>query len=228
VKWLAWIVAAIIIGLNLKLTFDVMREWRGALSPSAAAVLLVSAVIIVGSIGLLLVYMIFRPEAAEEPTAPVSAAEVIQSAEAIQRRFERIGVALEAQPRDAAMLAEAIALARTHHATLVLLHVVEGVGGQFHGRQADDAEFRNDEQYLRDLAERLRLDSTDGLAGVEYALGFGPVARALIDLVREHQIDLLVLGGHGHGRVADLVRGETITSVRHGLSIPVLTVRGTT
>jgi nucleotide-binding universal stress UspA family protein len=35
----------------------------------------------------------------------------------------------------------------------------------------------------------------------------------------------VVLGGHGHKRIRDLLHGETISGVRHGLDIPILTVR---
>jgi manganese transport protein len=45
-------------------------------------------------------------------------------------------------------------------------------------------------------------------------------------MVRQERIDLLVAGGHGHRRVGDLLRGETINGVRHRLNIPVLAVRG--
>ena len=54
------------------------------------------------------------------------------------------------------MLAEAVALAKTHHAELVLMHVVDGVGGTWYGPQTGDLESRDDEAYLQSLAERLR------------------------------------------------------------------------
>ena len=43
-------------------------------------------------------------------------------------------MALDAQPNDVAMLAEALALAVQHEAELVLIHVVDGVGGTMAGR----------------------------------------------------------------------------------------------
>ena len=73
------------------------------------------------------------------------------------------------------MLAEAVALARSHRADLLLLmHVVEGPAGQFLGQHSDDAERRHDEQYLRDLADALREPlKADGVGDVQAALGFG-------------------------------------------------------
>ena len=54
------------------------------------------------------------------------------------------------------MLAEAVALAITHRAELVLMHVVDGVGGTWYGAQTGDLESRDDAAYLESLAERLR------------------------------------------------------------------------
>jgi uncharacterized membrane protein len=47
----------------------------------------------------------------------------------------------------------------------------------------------------------------------------------LRDVVRRTGIDLLVVGGHGHRGFRDWLYGETITSVRHGLNVPVFAVR---
>jgi len=60
---------------------------------------------------------------------------------------------------------------------------------------------------------------------VRTVLGFGDVTRELTRMVEQEQIDLLVVGGHGHRWIMDLWRGETINGVRHRLSIPVLAVR---
>jgi manganese transport protein len=135
-----------------------------------------------------------------------------------------VGVALEAQREDAAMLAEAVAAAARNSADLVLMHVVEGAGGQYHGPVADDAEVRSDDQYLRDVAERLRA-ANPSIPAVHTVLGFGDVTRELIRLAAQENIDLLVVGGHGHRGVMDVWRGETINGVRHRLTIPVLAIR---
>lgn len=226
VKVLAWSVAAIILGLNGRLTYDALRGWQQNLSGSGATIITAVGWGVVLALGALLVWMVFRGDRREAPAGPPPAAEVAAAAGVLGRRFARIGVALEARADDASMLAEAIALAKTHGAALVLMHVVEGVGGQFHGPEAADAESSQDEQYLRDLARHLHDElKIDGIPDVTFALGYGSVARALIQLAQEQRIDLLVVGGHGHGRLTDVVSGETINAVRHGLPIPMLAVR---
>ena len=120
----------------------------------------------------------------------------------------------------------AFALARLHEAELVLMHVVDGVGGQCYGEQTGDEESREDETYLQSLAERLRSDlQGQGVPAVDAILGYGDPSREIVKLAREQGIDFVVMGGHGHRGLLDWLYGQTITGVRHGLTIPVLTVR---
>ena len=156
----------------------------------------------------------------------MSAEEVASQAPRAQRRFRRIGVALDALPSDAAMLAEAVALAKTHRAELVLMHVVDGVGGTWYGPQTGDLESRDDEAYLQTLAERLREElAGQGVPAVEAVLGYGDASAEIVNIARQKDIDLMVLGGHGHRGLLDLLHGQTISAVRHGLDIPIVAVR---
>jgi manganese transport protein len=237
---IAWVVALIIMGLNGKLVAEKLIEWVDAAGParwelglgswvgSASALQWLvagSALPVVGGLVVLLLWMVFRPE---RPVvvreAKVTAAEVVAAA-GVARPIRRVGVALEVERQDSAMLAEAVAVAAANGAELVLMHVVEGAGGTYHGSVADDAESRADEQYLLQIAERLRAAQPPPRA-VHTVLGFGDPPRELIKLAERENIDLLVVGGHGHRGIMDLWRGETINGVRHGLKVPVLAVRG--
>ncbi len=112
-------------------------------------------------------------------------------------------------------------MALQSNAVLYLFHVVEGAGGVLYGSDAYDAEARDDEEYLKELA------STLGQRGVvvETYLGFGDVVNELTRMAQEQKIDILVLGGHGHRGISDILFGSTISPIRHGLKIPVLVVR---
>src|SRR4051812_9545418 len=240
----AWVVALIIMGLNGKLVAEKLVEWVDLAGPakwgeglgawmrgaSALQWLVAGAALpTVAALTVLLLWMIARRERpVEVREAKVTAAEVLAST-GVARPIRRVGVALEVERQDSAMLAEAVALAAANDAELVLMHVVEGAGGQFHGSVADDAEARSDEQYLLQIAERLLSRPAPGKAApsaVHIVLGFGDPTRELIRLAEQEKVDLLVVGGHGHRGVMDLWRGETINGVRHGLKVPVLAVRG--
>jgi manganese transport protein len=56
-------------------------------------------------------------------------------------------------------------------------------------------------------------------------LGYGVPSTALVDIAKENHLDLLVLGGHGHRLLGDMMKGQTISSVRHAVTIPVVTIR---
>jgi len=99
--------------------------------------------------------------------------------------------------------------------------VVEGAGGVVFGPDAYDAEAREDEQYLNQLGRTL----THWGVEVEVFLGFGDVIKELLRLVREQKVDILVMGGHGHRGLADLLFGSTISPLRHELEIPIIIVR---
>jgi manganese transport protein len=226
VQVLAWTVAAIVMGLNCKLVYEQIVNWIEAAGSWGWLVGLVCAPTAVG-LASLLVWMIFRRERTILESPEVSAEEVASRATSVPRPYRKIGVALEALPSDAAMLSEAVALAKSHQAELVLLHVVDGVGGTWYGPQTGDAESRSDAEYLETLAERLRNElAGQGVPAVDTALGYGDATSEIVNITRDKGIDLMVLGGHGHRGLWDLLHGTTITGVRHGLNIPVVAVRG--
>ncbi len=103
---------------------------------------------------------------------------------------------------------------------MVVVHVVEGLGAAYYGASTDDRESRADRMRMEQLVEHLK---SEGLAagGV---LGYGHPAEELVRIAQQEQVDLLVLGTHGHRFLADLALGQTVSPVLHRLSIPVLVV----
>jgi manganese transport protein len=175
----------------------------------------------------MLTWMTFRREKTARDRVPISADRVANEVSQLVPRFRRIGVALEAKPADAAVIAEAVALARANKAELVLMHVVEGVGGQWYGPQTGDIESREDETYLTNLAKRLKEDlAAGGIPDVRPALAYGGnVPWQLVRLARNEEVDLIVVGSHGHRALGDLLHGQTIDKVRHDLHVPIMAVR---
>jgi manganese transport protein len=177
------------------------------------------------ALSLLLVWLMIAPWVARRELAPaepgVANIAAAVAAGLIEPLYRRIGVAVDNSLQDAITLRHAAGLARGHNAELVLIHVVEGVGGQFHGAYAADQERRSDQAYLEQLTQQLR---KAGLK-VRPILRFGNPAHELSRAIADEHIDLLVLGSHGHGVVGDRVFGETTATVRHAVHIPVLAVR---
>ncbi len=225
VKVLAWTIASVIIILNVLLVFQEISAWTKAAGEYGWLVL-TGTIPIAGLLALLLGWMILRRDkvGGDDPASHVEG--VIERATQVLNPLERIGVALEARSTDSTMLAQALALAQFHQAELLIIHVVEGVGGQWYGQQTGDLESREDHRYMTDLLEKLKATTKDTpIKNISAVLGYGGVASELVRISQEQKLDLLVVGGHGHRGLADILHGQTIPTVRHGLKIPVFAVR---
>ncbi|MGO9572295.1 MAG: Nramp family divalent metal transporter [Desulfomonilaceae bacterium] len=226
-KILSWAVALGILGLNIKLVNDQIAEWIE--SSPAPAWIWATVVPPLCLLGLFLLYISVRPfiRLPEKGRIPgwrrlshlIRAKE--DSLDLDVPRYKRVGVAVAHTDVDKKVLSHALPLARQHDAILCLFHVVEGAGGVVFGPDAYDTEAREDEQYLNQLAVSLGHKGVE----VEIFLGFGDVAKEIIRMVQEQQIDILVMGGHGHRGLGDIIFGSTIEPVRHGLEIPVVVIR---
>jgi manganese transport protein len=225
VRVLGWAATAIIIALNAYVISDQITKWIEELGEYA--IWLEATVIpLAGGCGLLLLWLIVRPWIIALRQLPAIVPEARATARLVARDltgplYRRIGVALDNSPRDAIALRHAVALARGYDAELLLIHVVEGVGGQFHGPAAADQERQADQAYLEQLADTLR---QSGLQ-VRAALRFGEPAQEISQTAAQEQLDLLVLGSHGHGFLGDALFGATTGPVQHAVHIPVLAVR---
>jgi manganese transport protein len=225
VRVLGWITACVIIGLNSYLICWEIGSWITA-AGSKAIWLELTVVPLAIACGMLLAWLIVQPWLVAGRVAPTAESAARTSAQDVAARisapqYRRIGVALDHSPNDAVTLEHAAALARGHGAEMVLIHVVEGVGGQLHGADSRDQERQGDQAYVEQLARSLRA----GGASVRSVLRFGNPARELSRTVADEQIDLLVLGSHGHGKIGDWFFGETAGTVRHAVRIPILAVR---
>ena len=56
-------------------------------------------------------------------------------------------------------------------------------------------------------------------------IGFGGTAKAIAEISNSNNLELLVMGAHGHKGLKDLIFGTTVDAVRHKVDIPVLIVR---
>jgi manganese transport protein len=226
-KILSWVVCALIVGLNGKLVVEQLQGWIET-SPQPAWIY-VTVLPIVAAIGILLLYITLKPFIHLPPKDKVPAwrrlSHFIRAPEdgldLEAPHYRRVGVAVAFSNADQKVLSHALPLARHHDAVLCLFHVVEGASGAVFGSDAYDSEAREDEAYLNKLGASLGYKGVE----VEAFLGFGDVPRELVRLTKEQDIDILVMGGHGHRGLSDLVFGSTISPVRHQLNIPIIVVR---
>jgi manganese transport protein len=217
VKTLSWIAAVIIIVLNARLVMSAVVQWISN-SGEWAIVLWCTVIPVIAGIIILLLY-ITLPKSWRR-RKPIMQTE-IEQLEFVSHQYSHIGVALDLGALDIKVLSHAQSLARQNGARLLLMHVVEGVGGQLFGKQAYDDEARDDLQHLENHAEQIRRNGIE----VQAVLGFGRVPKEIIRISNEQKIDILIMGGHGHRGLRDLIFGTSISKVRHGLKIPVLVIQ---
>jgi len=222
---LAWITAAIIVGLNVWWLFTKAAEWIAAAGSYRPLVILLLAV--AGTFLTALVFWIsFEPlltrwgvRFGRAPiTLPATAAAATEAP-----AYHRILVPLDHTALDRQAIAHAAAMARMHQAKLYLLHVEEGVTSQVYGSLSSTAEVEAGEKYLDEIVASLRAEGIDVEPMVAHSSNPN---REIIRAANEIQPDLLIMGAHGHGGLKDLIFGTTINSVRHKLRIPLLVVRG--
>lgn len=208
-KAMAWATAAFVVSLNVWLAFQTLDGAWLALGglPLAA----------------LLGYVILEPWFRRRPrAAPPMLPEVPAEIDVASERYRTILVPLDHSDMDRVALRHALALAKSHGARLVLLHVEEGAASQVYGDLASTAEEREGAAYLRGIQERLTRDGVESLA---IQTSSPTPADAIASQARAHRADLVVMGAHGHQGLKDILFGSTINSVRHKLPIPVLVIR---
>jgi manganese transport protein len=228
---LAWIAAALIIGLNAKLVLDklvqaiqwssqVSTRWLGIPPVWIVAPALIALVtFLLGLLAWITLRPLFRRSPAWREPQPVR----IDWAATLQPRpLDRIGIALEHSTADSEILSRALALAHPEQTELVVLHVVTSPVSSVFGPETADQHAGADARYLDEVAQTLRQRGYQ----THSVLLHGPdPAAELVKQLKAAPVDLLVAGSHGHRMISDLVFGQTVDRVRHGLDIPMLITR---
>jgi manganese transport protein len=217
VKSLAWIAAIIIVVLNARLVFGTLVDWIAHAGDAGVIIWCVIVPLIAGLFLFLIYISLPKTWRRREPPMPSE----FEHLEFTSHPFTSIGVALDLSGMDSKVLSQAKTLAQQNGARLVLMHIVEGVGGQLFGKNAYDDEARDDRKHLENHADQLRITGLE----VQAVLGFGRIPMEIVRIANEQKIDLLVMGGHGHRGVKDIIFGTSISKVRHELRIPVLVVQ---
>jgi manganese transport protein len=218
VQFIAWIVTAILVYLNIRM---VINE-AGDVFANSGNIIWKILIIAGGAVFIgLLLYIIFHPLISKK-TKTISIT-MHPHMEGLQQlaipAYKKIAVALDFGEHDNTLLAHAIGQGQGN-AEYLLIHVVESASARLLGRESDDYETRNDEARLQLYVQQLH---EQGLTATSH-LGFRDRAGEIIRIINEAQADMLVIGAHRHSGLKDWLYGETINSVRHELKIPILVV----
>ena len=137
--------------------------------------------------------------------------------------YKRILVAIEHSDADATILGHVRQVARLTGAALLLVHVADGWAARSYDalKLRESEEMRDDRDYLDRLVANLRAEGFDA----RWRLGLGDPASEIIRIAGEEAVDMVAMATHGHRGLGDLIRGTTVSRVRHAVDVPVLLLR---
>ncbi|HEV8286704.1 MAG TPA: Nramp family divalent metal transporter [Chitinophagaceae bacterium] len=216
-KTVAWLVTAILVYLNIRMVAGQSIDYFSTSSSLFWKIMIIlGGIIFVSLLIVAFVYPLMNKKRRDIPEVHAQASGLQKIAVPV---FKKIAVALEFSQKDEKLLSYAIGQAH-EQTSFVLIHVVESVSAKVLEKDADDLETRSDQNHIDLYAQRL---SQMGYQAVGI-LGFNQRAKEIVRIVKENDVDMLVIGAHGHAGLKDWFYGQTIDSVRHELKIPVLVV----
>jgi len=218
-KIAAWIIASIIVILNIKLVVDEVSGWIAEAGSNKLLLQITLVPLILGA-GILLLYITLKPiliKAKQIRKVPHLTEQLIDFTKVSS--FKNIAITIDFSDVDEKAINNAIKQGGKE-AQYTLLHIVETAGAHIMGSEIDDFETKSDEKNLNHYAQQL----IDKGFKAEILIGHGNPKRIIPKLVDEINADLLVMAAHGHGWLKDLVFGTTVGTVRHKVSIPVLVI----
>ena len=221
VKILAWLTALIIVSLNVQLVIEEIGGWIKDTTVNVWWIyLLVIPVIVL--IFALLVYVFIMPffKNSELDSSNVPHGEALEIGEIQPIQYHKVGISVDFSKNDRNTLRHAL-LQGGKDAEYHLIHIVETAGAKFHGEKVLDHETQSDTDNL----EKYKLNLEELGYKITIAIGYGTAAKAISKIVKERELDLLVMGAHGHSGISDLIFGTTVEKVRHNVNIPIMIVK---
>lgn len=220
VKICAWLSALLIVGLNAKL---VIEEIVNFISTAQETWWIYAFVIPVAlAVSILLLYIFIFPflKKNKETVAniPHGSALKIEIAETI--KYKRVGIPVDFSKNDITTIRHAL-MQGGKDAQYLLMHIVETAGARYHGQDVLDYETQSDSQNLKKYQQNLKELGYNATI----LIGYGTPAKAISELAKTNNMDMLVMGAHGHAGISDLIFGTTLDSVRHKVNIPILIIK---
>jgi manganese transport protein len=218
----AWIIAIIIVSLNVKLVINEVSGWLAAAGSNVWIIWVTVMPLCLAAAGLL-AYIVIQPLLLKRPEekeyqSPHGVAQMLHNV--LAPNYHRIVIAIDFSKVDALTIQSALAQG-PNDAQYLLVHAVETAGAMVYGSDISDSESKQDEVALEDYARQIREKGFD----VAIKIGYGSPKKVIPELVKEFNADLLVMGAHGHNMLKDFIFGTTVDAVRHKVKIPVFITR---
>lgn len=222
VKISAWIIAFIIVSLNVKLIIQEIQGWLANAGENEWMIWVLVIPVCIATATLLL-YITFKPlfdqrRMEKNARSPHGTASVLEPL--VKPNYQRVAITIDFSKVDSVSISNAVAQGGKD-ASYLLVHIVETAGAIWYGSEIADRESADDKAALKNYADQLQRQGYQ----VQVEVGYGNPRQIIPEIVTRFNSDLLVMGAHGHKWAKDLIFGTTVDTVRHRVDIPVLIVR---
>ena len=215
----AWTSALIIVALNVKMVMDEIMGWLETYEHPV--IIWVTAIPIAFIAMILLLYVVFSPMFTSRKMTPEYLhAHKTELATLKIMRYKRIAIALDFSKFDSISVSTALSQGGVE-ANYTLIHIVETAGAHVLGDDIRDLESREDLKSLEVYADTLREQGYQATLKI----GYGNPKKVIPKIVNEEEIELRVMGAHGHRGIKDIFFGTTIEAVRHKIKASILVVQ---
>lgn len=220
VKTFAWLIAGVIVVLNVRLVISEISGWLALSSHKTLIFFIVVPVSV--ALGILLLFITVRPmvrrflvKAIRTPHKVTELGDITAKA-----TYSRLAIAIDFSKVDTEVIRHAVSLCGPGTQILVI-HVVESAGAIIMGNEIDDLETQQDRLLLEKYKSYI-----ENMGYETYTqLGFGNPLKIIPRYVNDFKADILVMGAHGHKAIKDIIFGTTVDKVRHHVNIPVFIVK---
>ena len=217
-KIAAWLCALIIVSLNVKLVYGEVTGWLIADDSIWLRIIVVPICIFVAFMLLYITFVpIFRKMKPKSIYLPHGSFQEIKLQES--SKYNRIAVTLDFGSMDGIALQNAVNQGGKE-AIYILVHISESAIAHWMGSDSSDFESIKDKETLVEYKKQM----IENGYKCEIELGFGNPRKAIPQIVKNANADVLVMGAHGHKALMDFILGSSVDAVRHQLDIPVLVV----
>ncbi|MGM0952431.1 MAG: universal stress protein [Pseudomonadota bacterium] len=138
--------------------------------------------------------------------------------------YKKMLVAIDLTEEAPQVLKKAKALADVEGAELILVHVVEPVGYAYGGDIPMDLSELQDQLDKAAREQLAKYGEEYGIATSNQMVTVGRPESEVHRLVKEHEVDLVIVGSHGR-KGFQLLLGSTANGVLHGTECDVLAIR---
>ena len=224
-KVIAWIIAGIIVYLNIELVYKTIYDWLSSYQGHWVFPLIIILICVFFMI--LLLYIIIQPffnflnsfRTVKSPYLIPHGKPIVISTEKFNIKHKNIAIALDFSENIEKGIATALKLGDIN-TIYTFIHIVETPNAFIYGSKSNDLESFHDKKMLENYAQQIR----DKGYLINTHIGFGSPSNSIASFINnsENIFDLLIMPSHGHNRFKRIIFGTTVEKVRRKINIPVL------